>query len=206
MQTNLVYTRELIKIRRIVVSNTSKNLSYKFQTFIEGGLLIIELLVCFNIQQIIESQYSKLKYIFKYYRAARLEVGKVILQEITLQILALKELYRDQFYKASKNFKDIIYSTQTIQQRYQVTSYNRGLYFSEVNQLDLDKPINYLRQQIIDLRDFVAQGSSVLQGYNQFFATLERDKLIAQIIDKLIQEHISNIIVINEIRTLTYQS
>ncbi|KAI5359485.1 hypothetical protein Slin14017_G103870 [Septoria linicola] len=200
MQTDPAYTQEIIRTKRIVISNISSDLRRDFQTYMAGGLLMMELLTRFQMWQTITSRCLKLVQMFEHYGPQRTSPGMIMPREITLQLSALEELLQDWFRKASSNFEGIMHSAHTWQQRYRLSCSEDGLHVSETKDLDPSQPVDRLRYRVETLRNRAAQGWYAMSGYGWLFEVAEREELKAGIMDKPTRDYMTDMMLVDDIR------
>lgn len=105
---------------------------------------------------------------------------------------------------ASQNFENIVYSVKALQHCYQLHQLDGQLYINETKELDPSKPADRLRWRIKDLRtESVKAGRMSL---SQSFAAALRDDKSAKLMDKPTRDHISDMMVLDDMRILVMWS
>lgn len=207
MQTDPRYVQELLKSKRVVISNVSSDSQLEVELDHAGSLFLIEYLNRYIIWQTISLRSHELAETFEHY-GARCEAGLHMPAEVSGQMEALKVLLNDSFRAASANFESIIHSTRALRSHFYAHQFEGHLYVNEKTQtLDQRKPADRLRWRIKTLREEAAQASNAHQGgYSIMFGKALREEESAQIMDRPTREYLSDMMIIDEIRTLLSSS
>lgn len=203
MQTDPAYMRELIRTKRVAISNITSDLGRENQLQHAGTLFMIEHYNRYVIWQTIVSRCDELAETFNHY-GARCGSGMHMPREVSDQMGALGLLLKYSFHSASENFESIIHSTRALQSRFQADQFEGHLYVDEYEgELDQSKPADRLRWRLRTLRNHA--GTSLTGGFPSLFEFALREEDSAQIMDKPTREYISDMMIIDDIRiSLSY--
>ncbi|PPJ61251.1 hypothetical protein CBER1_06713 [Cercospora berteroae] len=201
LQTDPAYTQEIIRMRRIALSNAAPGSRHKQQYEAVGGFLVKELLTRFEMWHTISSRCCELKKAMMCSNALHTPGGPST-PEVSMHIIALEASIEHWREQSSEDFEELRHFTNLGPRQVSPSHTDDHKDTDDMKEvLDPDNPLDRLKWQITGIRDSVGLKGRNLAGYASLFASIEREEAADKVMDQLTREYINDAMIMDEIYT-----
>lgn len=147
LETEPAYMQEVIKFKRVAISNISSDLRREDQLAHAGSLFMMELVGRYSMWQTISSATDALAQAFRSSESLcgpGMWLPRTVSEHMDTLSLLLQEWYR----QSGQNFENIVHSTNALKHRYRMHAAEGQVYVEEVADLNPYEPADRLRWRI----------------------------------------------------------
>ncbi|CAK1357527.1 unnamed protein product [Cercospora beticola] len=201
LQTDPAYAQEVIKMRRVALSNAAPGSRHAKQYEDVGGFLVTELLTRFEMWHTISSRCSELKKAMMHSNEVYTP-GTTTPPEVAMHIYALEASIEHWRERSSEDFEELRHFTNLGPRQVPPSHSGDHMNTSDVNEvLDPDNPIDRLKWQIAGIRQSAGRKGRHPAGHASLFVAIEREEATDRIMDQLTREYINDAMIMDEIYT-----